>query len=58
MKISFFAILGMIGTLAAELTAAAADGKVTLTEGIHILEEVCKQLGIQFDTTGFDLPME
>ena len=55
MKIGFFAILGMIGMLAQELSNAAADGKITLNEGIRILDKICLQLGIDFDKEGYEL---
>ncbi|SDO03920.1 hypothetical protein SAMN04488516_11726 [Desulfonauticus submarinus] len=49
MKIGFFSVLGLIGVLAEELTKAASDGKITASEGLHIVEKVCEQLGIKLE---------
>ena len=58
MEISFWKILSLAGLLAEELSEAAADNKITVAEGLHIIEEVCKKLGIDFDKAGFDLVKE
>ena len=58
MKISFWKALSLIGLLAEELTEASKDNKITVAEGLHIIEEVCKKLGIDFDKAGFDLVKE
>lgn len=55
MKIGFFTVLSLIGMLASELTEAAADGKITVAEALHIVERICESLGIKLDKTGFDL---
>jgi len=48
MKIGFFKVLGLVGMLAEELTAAAVDGKVTVKEALRIVERICDALGIEF----------
>lgn len=53
MKVSFFKVLGLIGVLAEELTAAAMDGKITVKEALRIVEVLCNQLGIEMDKEGF-----
>ncbi len=58
MKISFWKILSLAGLLAEELSEAAADNKITVAEGLRIIEEVCKKLGIDFDKAGFDVVKE
>ena len=55
MHIGFFKVLGLIGMLANELSAAAVDGKITAREAMAIMEKVCEQLGIDLDKTGIDL---
>ena len=55
MSINAFRVMGLVGLLATELSAAAADGKVTVKEGITIIEKVCGALGIDFDKEGVDL---
>ena len=56
MKISIWTIFGMLGMLATELTTAAKDGKITLREGIAILEKVCQTIGVDLDMTCVELP--
>lgn len=46
-KVSWFKILGMVGTLAEALTKAASDGKITLTEGVVILQTICDEIGVE-----------
>jgi hypothetical protein len=48
MKIGFFKVLGLVGMLAEELSAAAADGKVTVKDALRIVERICDALGIEF----------
>lgn len=47
-------IVGIVRLLAAELSAAAADKKITIAEAFKILGVVCKEFGIDLDTSGFD----
>jgi len=58
MNSMFFRVLGMIGMLAEELATAATDGTLTAAELIRIGEKICEALGIDLDTTGFELPVE
>lgn len=55
MAIGFFKVLGLISTLAGKVSEAAEDNKITITEAVGILEAVCLDLGIDFDTEGVDL---
>jgi hypothetical protein len=48
MKVSFFKVLGLVGMLAEELSAAAVDGKVTVDEALRIVGKICEALGIEF----------
>ena len=57
-KVGFFAVLGLVGLLADELTKAAEDGKITVSEGLKILKAICERLGIDFDTTGIKIDVE
>jgi hypothetical protein len=50
MKIGFFKVLGLVGMLAEELTAAAVDGKITVDEALRIVGKICEALGIEFIT--------
>lgn len=50
MEINYFKVLGLIGLLASELTIAARDGKITGTEGIKIISNICEGLGFTFDS--------
>jgi len=58
MTIGFFKVIGLIGLLANELTAAAVDGKITAREAISIMEKICAALGIDLDKTGLELGEE
>ncbi len=49
MKVNVFKVLGMVGTLAAELNKIAADGNVTVFEAIDLSLAICGELGIKFD---------
>ena len=55
MRISAWRIISLISLLADELTEAAADGKITVSEGLHIIEVLCRNLGIDFDEEGFTI---
>ncbi len=58
MKISFWKILSLAGLLAEELSEAAADNKITVAEALHVVEKICKSIGIDFDKDGFDVVKE
>ena len=53
--IMFFRVLGMIGMLAEELSRAAEDGKITVSELIVIGRKVCDHLGIDLDEEGVSI---
>lgn len=55
MKIGFFQVIGLIGLLAKELSAAAEDGKITVNEALKIVSGICESLGLDFDQEGFDI---
>ena len=54
-NVRWYSVLGMVGMLAAELTKAAVDGKITVREMINIGEKVCGHLDIELDKEGFDI---
>jgi transcription termination factor NusB len=41
-------VLGLVGLLAEELSAAAVDGKITVNEALRIVKRICDSLGIEF----------
>lgn len=53
-EFGFLKMLGVAMTLATDLAEAASDGKLTVSDGIKIVEDVCTKLGIDFDTEGID----
>jgi len=55
MKISFFKIFAVLGIINNWLMAAMADGKVTVREGLELIEQLCSMLGIDFDKEGVDV---
>ena len=54
-KFGFGKALGVAMTLVEDIVMAAADGKLTITDGVKILEDVCTKFGINFDTEGIDI---
>ena len=55
-KINLFTVLGLLGLLAQELTLIAQDNRVTIKEALAMVEKICVQLGIEFDSTGIEIP--
>jgi hypothetical protein len=49
MKVSFFKVLGMIGTISEQLTSASIDGRIDIFEAVEIVRVICDQLGIVFE---------
>lgn len=47
--------IGLIAELAGEIPAAAADGKITISELISIATTTAKRLGYDVDEQGIDL---
>lgn len=54
-KIGYFKIIGLIGLLAEELTIAAEDGKITVSEAIRIVVKICETLNLDFDIQEFKI---
>ena len=55
MKISFFKIFAVLGIINNWLMVAMADGKVTVREGLELIEQLCSMLDIDFDKQGMDI---
>jgi|GEM_PF-3184263 len=55
MKVTFWSALALVGALAQDLSEASADNKITVTEALDIVKDICEKLGIEFDEVGFDL---
>jgi len=53
--VSFWEIFKLIGTLAEKLNKAAQDGKISITEALDIVDSLCGELGIDFDTEAFNV---
>lgn len=51
----FLKALALVSLIAAELPEMVADGKITLSEGIRLVQKISAQLGFDFDTEGVDL---
>lgn len=41
--------------IAEELVVAASDGTITVSEIIKVVEDLCKELGVNFDKTGLQV---
>ena len=48
-QISIMKILGLVGMLTDELIKIQADGKVTITEGVKLVDKVCMAVDMDFD---------
>lgn len=48
-------VLRIVMAVADDIVAAAADGKITIAEALNIIQAICDELDIDFDTTGLDL---
>jgi hypothetical protein len=57
-KISWFKALGMVGLLAAELTEAGQDNRITVDEALRIATDLAKASGIGVDTVGMELTVD
>ncbi len=48
-KMNFLKIMGLVGMITDELINIEADGKVTITEGLTLIDKICNNIGINFD---------
>ena len=55
MKISFFKIFAVLGIINNWLLKSMVDGKITVSEAIELVEQLCNMLGIDFDKEGIDV---
>lgn len=55
MRIGIFKAFRLFSILSSGISLAAKDNKITIKEAISIIEDVCKELGIDFDQTGYNL---
>ena len=51
-KINFFKIFMVIGQINEWLMKASMDGKITVKEGLDLVEALCDSMGWEFDKTG------
>ena len=48
-KMNFLKIMGLIGMVTDEMIQIEQDGKVTITEGLTLIDKICNNLNIKFD---------
>lgn len=48
-KLNFLKIMGLVGLVTDNIIAIEADGKVTITEGLTLIDKICNNLNIKFD---------
>lgn len=48
-KLNFLKIMGLVGMLTDEMINIEKDGKVTITEGITLIDKICNSLNMKFD---------
>lgn len=58
MKVSWFKVLAMAGTLADELTKAFADNRVDTLEALIMAKNIAKASGVLVDVEGMDFTEE
>jgi len=44
-----------LAEISGDIIEAASDGKITITEIINIVDNLCEKFGIDFDKKGFDV---
>ncbi len=52
----YFKALALVALIAAELPMIVADGKITITEAVALVQKIAEQLGYDFDDEGITLP--
>ena len=48
-KMNFLKIMGLVGMLTDEMINIQMDGKVTITEGLQLIDKICNSLSMTFD---------
>jgi len=48
-KLNFLKIMGLVGMVTDEMITIEQDGKVTITEGLTLIDKICNSLDIKFD---------
>ena len=48
-NLNFLKIMGLVGMLTDELIKIQMDGKVTITEGLTLIDKICNNLSMTFD---------